>query len=169
MRRVLANEGVPGADSCIAGHSWEWNEVRFEILHPPSSSVWRGNDGSCVLRISASGRTVLLTGDIETRAERRLLRRGGDLQADLLSVPHHGSRTSSTPAFLDATGVRHAVFSVRHGNSWNLPDPAVLDRYRARSALIHRTDEHGAVLAFIRSSGAIEIRHWRPGRFWHAR
>ena len=169
VRRVLANEGVPGADSCIAGHSWEWNEVRFEILHPPSSSVWRGNDGSCVLRISASGRTILLTGDIETRAERRLLRRGGDLQADLLSVPHHGSRTSSTPAFLDATGVRHAVFSVRHGNSWNLPDPAVLERYRARSAFIHRTDEHGAVLAFIRSSGAIEIRHWRPGRFWHAR
>ena len=169
VRRVLANEGVPDADPCVADHAWEWNEVRFEVLHPPSSSAWKGNDGSCVLRILASGRTILLTGDVETRAERRLLRSARDLRADLLSVPHHGSRTSSTPAFVDATGARHAVFSVRHGNSWSLPAPAVLERYRARGASIHRTDEHGAVLAFVRSSGDVEIRHWRPGRFWHAR
>ena len=169
VRRVLANEGVPDADPCVAEHSWEWNEVRFEVLHPPASSGWRGNEGSCVLRISASGRTILLTGDVEARAERRLLRSARDLRADLLSVPHHGSRTSSSPAFVDATGARHAVFSVRHGNSWNHPAPAVLERYRARGASIHRTDAHGAVVAFLRTSGAIEIRHWRPGRFWHAR
>ncbi len=167
-RRVLANEGVPGADPCVAEHSWEWNEVRFEVLHPPSPA-WRGNDGSCVLRILASGRTMLLTGDIETRAERRLLHGARDLRADVLSAPHHGSRTSSNPAFLDATGARHAIFSVRHGNSWNLPAPAVLERYRARGVLIHRTDEHGAVTVSIRSSGAVDIRHWRPGRFWHVR
>ena len=169
VRRVLANEGVRGADRCVAEHSWEWNEVRFEILHPPPSPGWTGNDGSCVLRISASGRAILLTGDIEARAERRLLHGARDLRADLVSVPHHGSRTSSGAGFLDATGVRHAVFSVRHGNSWNHPAPVVLERYRARGARIHRTDEHGAVIAFIRSSGAIDVRHWRPGRFWHAR
>ena len=166
--RVLANEGVPDASPCIAGLSWMWDGVGFEILHPPSSR-WRGNDGSCVLRISAGDRALLLTGDIETRAERWLVERAADLRADLISAPHHGSRTSSDPAFLDATGVRHAVFSVRHGNSWNLPDPDVLARYRTRGATIHRSDRHGAVIALIRPTGPIEFRHWRAGRFWHVR
>ena len=167
-KQVLANEGIPGADPCVAGRSWTWNRVGFEVLHPPSSD-WRGNDGSCVLRVSAAGRTLLLTGDIEARAERWLVRGAGDLRADLLSAPHHGSRTSSSPDFLDAVATRHAVFSVRHGNSWNLPHPAVLERYRSRAAVVHRTDMHGAVIASIRSSGDIEFRHWRAGRFWHAR
>ena len=73
VRQVLANEGVPGADPCIADRSWEWNEVRFEILHPPTSTGWSGNDGSCVLRVHAAGRVILLTGDIEARAERWLV------------------------------------------------------------------------------------------------
>ena len=122
-----------------------------------------------MLRVHAAGRVILLTGDIEARAERWLVQSARDLRADVLSAPHHGSSTSSGRAFLDATGARHAVFSVRHRNTWNLPDPAVLERYRARGVLIHRTDEHGAVVASIRTSGAIDIRHWRPGRFWHAR
>ena len=86
-----------------------------------------------------------------------------------ISAPHHGSRTSSGPAFLDAAAVRHVVFSVRHENAWNLPHPTVIERYRTRGAVIHRTDLHGAVIASIRSTGAIEVRHWRSGRFWHAR
>ncbi len=168
-RQVLANEGIPRATPCVAGHSWTWDGVAFEVLHPPSAD-WRGNDGSCVLRVSAAGRHLLLAGDIETRAERRLVRGAGkDLRADLISVPHHGSRTSSGPAFLDAVAADHAVFSVRHGNAWNLPHPAVLDRYRARGTQIHRTDAHGAVIVSIRSSGAIDVRHSRAGRFWHAR
>ena len=101
---VLANEGVPGASSCLAGRSWEWNGIGFEVLHPPSRG-WRGNDGSCVLRITAAGgRSILLTGDVEARAERSLVERAADLRADLLVAPHHGSRTSSGAAFLDATG-----------------------------------------------------------------
>ena len=167
-RRVLANEGVAGAVACTSGRSWTWNEVVFEVLHPPSSH-WRGNDGSCVLRISASGRTILLTGDIENRAERRMLGASLDLRADLIQAPHHGSRTSSGPDFLDAVGMPHAVFSTRHGNPWRLPDPAVLARYRMRGAAIHRTDRHGAVIVSIRSTGAIDVRHTRPERLWHAR
>ena len=166
---VLANEGVRGAGRCVAGHSWRWDDVGFELLHPPSTS-WRGNDGSCVLRATAAGRVLILTGDIEARAERMLVRmeRAGDLSADLISAPHHGSRTSSTPGFVDAVGARHVVFSVRHANAWNLPDPEVLERYRARGAAIHRTDLHGAVIAVIRATGTIEVAHWRPGRFWNS-
>jgi len=168
-RQVLANEGVPGANPCVAGHSWTWDGVAFEVLHPPSAD-WRGNDGSCVIRVSAPGGKLLLTGDIEARAERRLVREAAEgLRADLVSAPHHGSRTSSGPAFLDAVAADHAVFSMRHGNSWNLPHPTVLDRYRVRGTKIHRTDVHGAVIVSIRSSGAIEVHHARAGRFWHAR
>ena len=167
-RRVLANHGVAGAQPCAAGLSWSWNDVAFDVLHPPSPR-WRGNDGSCVLRISASGRTLLLTGDIETGAERRMLGDSRELRADIVQVPHHGSRTSSGPAFLDAIGARHAVFSARHGNSRGSPDPVVLARYRMRGAAIHRTDRHGAVIVTIRSDGAIDVSHTRPRRLWHAR
>ena len=166
-RRVLANEGVAGASPCTSGISWTWNDVAFEVLHPPSRH-WRGNDGSCVLRILASGRTMLLTGDIETGAERRMVRESLALHADLVQAPHHGSRTSSAPAFLDAVGARHAVFSSRHGNPWNFPDPDVLARYRERGAAIHRTDRHGAIIVSIRSDGALDVNHSRPGRFWNA-
>ena len=166
-RHVLANEGVPGAEPCVAGLAWTWNGVRFDTLHPPSPR-WRGNDGSCVLRVTAGGRTMLLTGDIENRAERWMLRHAHDLRTDILLAPHHGSRTSSGPDFVDATGAGHVVFSVRHGNSWRMPDPAVLARYRALGSTVHRTDRDGAIIASIRSSGAIEFRHWRAGWFWHA-
>ncbi len=170
-RKTLANEGIAGALPCLAGDAWEWDGVGFEVLHPPSAR-WRGNDGSCVLRVAAAGgRSVLLAGDVEARGERRLAagQGGGGPAADVLSVPHHGSRTSSSPAFLDAVGARHAVFSVRYGNAWNLPHPEVLARYRARGTEVHRTDLHGAVVVALRASGAVEVRHSRPGRFWHAR
>ena len=168
-RRVLANEKVSGAGRCVSGISWTWNEVRFDVLHPPSPD-WRGNDGSCVVRVSAAGgRTILLTGDVESRGERNLLRQSGELRADVVQVPHHGSRSSSGPAFVAATRARHAVFSVRHGNRWGLPDPAVLDRYVSGGATIHRTDRHGAVIVSIGATGTVETRHWRAGRFWQAR
>ena len=167
--RVFANEGVPGASPCVAGLFWEWNDVEFEVLHPPSPH-WRGNEGSCVLRITvADGRSMLLSGDIEGRAERLLVEEGADLATDLLVAPHHGSRTSSSAAFLDATGARHAVFSVRHRSSWRLPHPAVLARYRERGIAVHRTDHHGAVIATLRPSAPVELRYSRAGRFWHAR
>lgn len=166
--RVLANEGAPGAGPCTAGSSWEWNGVDFEVLHPPSPR-WRGNDGSCVLRVTAGdGRSILLTGDVEARGERALLQRAGDLRTEVLAAPHHGSRTSSGAALLDAAAPRHAVFSMRYGNSWNLPDPAVLARYHARGITVHRTDRHGAVVASLRPFAPVEMRHSRPGRFWHA-
>ena len=168
ITKVLANEGLPDADPCIAGVAWTWNAVGFEVVHPPSRR-WQGNDGSCVVRISVGTQTLLLTGDIEVKAERRLLERSPPLRAEVLSAPHHGSKTSSHPDFLDMTQARHAVFSVRHGNAWNLPAPEVLARYRARGVEIHRTDRHGAVTALMRPDGAVVFHHWRRGRFWNLR
>src|SRR5690349_8498943 len=79
---------------CSAGQGWDWDGVRFDLLHPSAGSYaidgLKSNDRSCVLKISAAGSTVLLTGDIEARSERELLGRSpGELRADVLVVPHH--------------------------------------------------------------------------------
>lgn len=170
--RVLANEGAPGAEPCFAGERWEWDGVGFEVLHPPPGARgWRGNDGSCVVRVTvAGGRSLLLAGDVEERAERWLTARAPEaLRAEVVVVPHHGSRTSSTAEFVAAVGARHALFSTRHANYWNLPHPEVLARYRAGGAEAHRTDLHGALLSTLAPDGVAAFRHWRPRHFWHAR
>ena len=89
---------------CAAGQGWDWDGVRFELLHPAAASYARdrikSNDRSCVLRIATAHGAVLLTGDIEVRSEQELLARAPEkLRADVLVVPHHSSRTSSTAGF----------------------------------------------------------------------
>src|SRR5262249_46830097 len=85
------------------------------------------------------------TGDIEAPAERRLLTAPGRLAATVLKVPHHGSRTSSTPAFVAAVAPRVAVVSVGADNRYRLPSLEVLARYRARGTCVLRTDRCGAI------------------------
>ena len=97
---------VPGAARCEAGRRWEWDGVRFEILHPVVGD-WSENDASCVLRVRTgrglAQRALLLTGDVQQAAEQQLVRRyGRSLAAHVLVAPHHGSRTSSSPAFVQA-------------------------------------------------------------------
>ncbi|MFA7281605.1 MAG: DNA internalization-related competence protein ComEC/Rec2, partial [Sterolibacterium sp.] len=94
---------------CSAGQAWEWDGVRFEVLHPLADQyaapARKTNDMSCVLMVSNAFGKVLLTSDIEALSEKALLERAaGRLRADLLIVPHHGSRTSSTPGFIQAVG-----------------------------------------------------------------
>jgi competence protein ComEC len=88
------------AAGCFAGDAWDWDGVSFSILHPPVDFGPPGNETSCVLRIETAGGTVLLTGEIERRAE-SLLTRTEDIAAEVVVVPHHGSRTSSTARFVE--------------------------------------------------------------------
>jgi competence protein ComEC len=119
---------------------------RVEVLHPRGDEGRMSlNDSSLTLRVRLGAFAVLLTGDIEGRAERELLEASGRLRADVLKVPHHGSRTSSTPAFVDAVRPRIAVVSVGADNRYRLPSPEVEARYRARGACVLRTDVCGAV------------------------
>src|SRR5688500_19888945 len=98
---VCSSDLVPRSTRCVAGQSWDWDGVTFAVLHPgPIATPAKPNDESCVIRISTRAGAMLLTGDIEARSESGLLGRETQLDADLLLVPHHGSRTSSTPAFL---------------------------------------------------------------------
>ncbi|HNK19934.1 MAG TPA: MBL fold metallo-hydrolase, partial [Piscinibacter sp.] len=121
---------------CAAGQTWVWDGVRFEFLHPPEGALntaVRTNALSCVLRIAAADApTTLLTGDIEREQELRLAGRFGDaLRAEVLLVPHHGSRTSSASLFLDAVKPRIAVVQAGYRNRFGHPAAEVAERYRA--------------------------------------
>ncbi|HZN86017.1 MAG TPA: DNA internalization-related competence protein ComEC/Rec2 [Burkholderiales bacterium] len=152
---------------CAAGRAWEWDGVRFEFLHPPPG--WEGarrNNQSCVLRVEAGGASMLLTGDIERAAESVLseaLRR-----TDVLLVPHHGSRTSSSEAFIAAAAPRWAIVSAGYRNRFGHPAREVLERYAGAGIVLLRTDMHGAInvvlkagQARVEGERALRPRYWR--------
>ena len=160
---------VAGAQRCAAGIAWEWDGVRFALLHPAGASARakKSNDLSCVLKVSAGGRSMLLTGDIEKPAEAELLMRDTDgLAADVLLVPHHGSRSSSTAEFLAAVGASAAVIPVGYRNRFRHPNAEVLERLAGLKLL--RTDRDGAVLVRL-TKGQLEVASERRSRrrYWH--
>ncbi len=161
---------VPRSVPCAAGQHWEWDGVRFDLLHPLAQDVWdetrKTNDRGCVLRVTAQGRRLLLPADIEAASEQDLLARDREgLAADLLIVPHHGSRTSSSPDFLDAVTPHWAIFTVGYRNHFGHPKPDVMARYTARHIVPLRTDETGAVSVAV-EGGQITLATART-RFPH--
>ena len=148
------------SEPCVAGQSWDWDGVHFEILHPAANSHWRtDNNASCVLLISAAGSRVLLPGDIEAEAERELVARGVKGPVDLLLAPHHGSRSSSSPDFVAATLPAQVVFSTGFANRWHFPVPEVVSRWRAAGACLLNTAEDGALQFDLQSSGVLSLSH----------
>ncbi len=156
-----------------AGQSWDWDGVRFAVLHPASiAAPAKSNDQSCVIRISTRAGAILLTGDIEARSEAGLLSREMQLAADLLLVPHHGSRSSSTAEFIDAVAPRAAIVSVGHRNRFGHPHPAVAARYAARGIALRRTDREGALRASLPAQSGRPVvveRQVREVRYWSDR
>ena len=130
---------------CRAGQNWNWDGVRFDWLHPVEPLLPGDNDRSCVLAIRAASRLIVLTGDVEKVAEQQLLERWLPGPADILVVPHHGSRTSSSAGFAAATRPRWAVVSAGHRNRWGFPAPAIVERWRASGAEVVLTSDSGAV------------------------
>jgi len=134
---------------CDAGQSWVWDGVSFAVLHPRAEDHHPGarpNTLSCVLRVTASdGQAVLLAGDIETAQEAALVARDpAALRSSVLLVPHHGSKTSSTPAFIDAVAPRIAVVQAAYRSRFGHPAAEVADRYRQRGITLVRSDACGA-------------------------
>jgi competence protein ComEC len=158
-------------ESCRDGDTWEWDGVRFEVLHPGAQTLSRkSNDLSCVLRVTAGGRSMLLTSDIEAVSEQALLATNRvRLAASVMTAPHHGSRTSSTPEFVAAVAARDVVFPVGYRNRFGHPKQDVLERYVQSGARLHRTDAHGAIGITIDGNGVV-FRHERElrRRYWHS-
>lgn len=136
---------------CRRGHGWDWEDVRFEFLHPgpekPRGVRSATNASSCVLRIESPAARIVLAGDIEAGQERALVQRHGasGLRADLLLAPHHGSSSSSSQVFLDAVAPRHVIVQAGYRNRFRHPSSKVVERYRAAGIEMLRSDRDGAI------------------------
>lgn len=168
----LKRADVAPALPCGIAEQWHWDGVDFEVLHPaPDQLSGRDNDTSCVLKITAPAGSALLAGDIERAAERSLVTRvGPKLASDVIVVPHHGSRSSSSPAFVEAVGAEVAVFSVGNLNPFRHPHPAVWARWAASGAQNWRTDSQGAVRIDATASGVrTSGQRLLDARYWYGR
>jgi competence protein ComEC len=154
---------------CEAGQSWAWDGVRFDVLHPTAQHFDAGlksNDLSCVLRItSASGRRVLLAGDLEAEQERRLVQREPDLRADVLLVPHHGSKTSSSAELLAAVQPATALVQAGYRSRFGHPAPPVLARYQAADINVVASPTCGA-WRWDSGTAASSCERERRRRYW---
>ena len=160
------------------GDSWHWDGVDFDIIHPSKDAYDVGgaktNNLGCTLKITAPGGSILMTADIEKLSETQLLERFKDeptvLKSDVLVVPHHGSRTSSTDAFIDAVSPAMALVPVGYRSRFRHPNSAVMDRYAVRKIPIYRTDFLGAItLKFARdANGMPSLSTFRQDRqrYW---
>lgn len=168
------NRGVP-AIRCEVGQHWQWDGVVFEVLHPMPEAYAekrKDNDRGCVLRVAAGKHALLLPADIEAKSERDLLARAASkLRAEVLIVPHHGSRTSSTPEFVAAVQPEAAIFTVGYRNRFHHPKPDVVARYQALNAQLLQSDAAGAIEVTLPSEGAVDIQAYRKQnpRYWRGR
>ena len=162
------------ARQCRRGGHWRWDGVDFVVLHPDARRYRKGNDASCVIRVeSRAGQRALLTGDIESIVEQRLLTDSPDrLSADVLVVPHHGSLTSSSPAFVEAIHPDYALFSTGYRNRFRFPREPVKERYREADSVLLDTAVKGAITVWLASDGQppqVEAYRCAERRYWRTR
>ncbi|NBW54833.1 MAG: DNA internalization-related competence protein ComEC/Rec2, partial [Betaproteobacteria bacterium] len=158
---------------CEAGQRWQWDSVTLEVLHPLAIDYQQNltpNARSCVLRIHAQDQTVLLTADIEAFQEQALVERLGEkLQADVLLVPHHGSKTSSTEVFLKTVNPRMAWVQAGYRNRYGHPAPAVMSRYAAQGIPVWDSPHCGAMHWRSDAPMQVDCERDRQRRYWHHR
>ncbi|MCL7461641.1 DNA internalization-related competence protein ComEC/Rec2 [Pseudomonas sp. NW5] len=165
--RLVSGEPLRGAlprlpEACRDGQQWQWDGVQFRTLQWQAAP--NGNEASCVLQVEAGGERLLLTGDIGVAAERELLRRPG-LQSDWLLVPHHGSRSSSSAAFIRAVAPRGALLTRRWLSPYGHPHPQVVARYQQLGVPLYDTAAQGA-LHWVLGRGEVPRGLRGQGGFW---
>lgn len=154
-----------GAPICERGQRWRWDQVTFEFLHPARDFIDSDNETSCVLRVESRFGAALLTGDIEVRGEQALIANGLK-PAKIVVVPHHGSRTSSSEAFVRASGAQLAIFSAGYRNRWGMPKPQVVERWREDGARVLSTSHSGAIEINVGASVELSEHRKQGRRFW---
>jgi competence protein ComEC len=157
-------------EPCLAPQQWEWNGVRFRVLSPDTTRASSSaNDRSCVLLIEGNGGRMLLTGDIASDAESRVAAVLGPGPPLVLQVPHHGSKTSSSPGFMAAIKPELAVVSAGWRNRFGHPRPEVLRRYAEAHVPVFNTARDGAVqIDFPAVAPPFVAARWRllERRYW---
>ncbi len=172
---VLENHKV---FECIKDDQWQWDGVDFKVLSPPEDYPQNDNNRSCVLRVSNASHSLLLTGDIQKKTEKLLLAYANeeesnevesDVQSEVISVPHHGSKTSSTEAFLQAVSPKLALIPAGYRNRFGHPKDKVLARYKRMGVDVMGTVESGAItVKFPADEDDFEVEAYREEkrRFW---
>ncbi|WP_114972110.1 DNA internalization-related competence protein ComEC/Rec2 [Rhodoferax ferrireducens] len=165
-------QAVRRATRCLAGQRWRWDGVDFEVLHPRAEDYAAGhksNTMSCTLRISNGVQSALLAGDIELAQEARLVGEGAALKVDVLLVPHHGSKTSSSAAFLDAAQPQIALVQAGYRNRFGHPAEPVLVRYEERHIRVVDSPHCGAATWQSAQAEVVQCQRAQALRYWHHR
>ncbi len=171
---ILVGHWLPGlpvnAGLCSTVTDWEWDAVRFEILTVQSAHLTHNsNNQSCILKISTSEFSVLLTGDIEEAIELALYQQWQSaLPATVLIAPHHGSLSSSSWPLIKTVRPKHTVFSSGYKNAFGHPHPEVVKRYQLLGSQLHSTSEHGAIRFRVIDHKLSAPTHFRQEkqRYW---
>jgi competence protein ComEC len=167
----------PGqARRCVSGTQWQWDGVKFEFLSPDAEDFAREqveNNLSCVLRVQTPSAKVLLTGDIEKSVERELVLEAEkhSIAADILLIPHHGSKTSSSQPFIDRVSPTFALAAVGYRNRYGFPKQQVVERYLQKNVTVLDTAENGAIRFLLhRDQGVVLKQLYRHAdrRYWHS-
>lgn len=168
---IQASEGALQGEylRCKAGAEWVWDDVHFKYLWPESELEDSDNDRSCVLQISAGNHSALLTGDISSNVESRLIENyGAALESDILLAPHHGSQSSSSSAFVDQVDPDVVLVSSGFQNRFRHPNPVVVLRYRNQGALLVNSADTGWSELSVTAKGWSWVRRERVDakRYW---
>jgi len=164
---------------CDSENQWFWDGVNFKIIHPKPLSSLKKNNASCVLRISVETNnpgiknqenSILLTGDIEAKAEKEIVdNHEVDISANIVVAPHHGSKTSSTVAFINKIKPDYVLYAVGYRNRYHFPTKSISERYKQLGIIDYATNDNGAI-TFILNSAKIkkpELYRVSHRRFWH--
>jgi competence protein ComEC len=152
---------------CRRGDRWRWDEVEFEVVHPASDASGGDNDRSCALRVFGAGGSALLLADPESSAEAEL--QWLAVAADVVLLPHHGSRSSSSPELVAAVSPSFGIASAGFGNRWGMPAPEIVARWRAAGTTVLTTADAGAVsirFTALPEGFAVETERGRHRRWW---
>ncbi|MEY8214109.1 MAG: hypothetical protein RPR97_06440, partial [Colwellia sp.] len=143
---------------CKQGDNFKWQSLNFTVLWP-KVALGKDNDDSCVLLVSDGQNKILLTGDISKKVEAKLLRQYPQLTVDLLMVPHHGSKTSSSLRFLQQLSPKLAIVSAGFLNRWRMPVTDVVQAYQAENIQLLNTAKTGQIIINISNKGMSQLTY----------
>jgi len=154
---------IVGVQPCLAGDLWGVAGLTFRVLHPAAGLPYLGNDSSCVISVNSPGFSLLLTGDISKVVESRLVMQSVSIH-QFMSVPHHGSASSSTRQFIAAVRPQLALNSAASNNRFDFPRPEVIERFNKAGVNVLNTAGCGGLRIISTSITGFEVRSARVHR-----